>query len=46
MPRKKDPELTFHQHITDFLVREHLSKEALEGHFWPGNGHSKIYRNR
>ncbi len=46
MPRKKAPELTFQQHITDFLVREHLSKEALERHFKPGNGQSKTYRNR
>jgi type I restriction enzyme R subunit len=23
MPRKKTPELTFQQHIADFLVREH-----------------------
>ncbi len=23
MPRKKKPELTFQQHIADFLVREH-----------------------
>lgn len=23
MPRKKPPELTFQQHLTDFLVREH-----------------------
>jgi len=46
MPRKKAPELTFQQHITDFLVREHLSKEAFEGHFGTGNGRSKIYGNR
>ena len=46
MPRKKAPELTFQQHITDFLVREHLSKEALEGDFGTGNGQSKIYGNR
>ena len=37
MPRqKKVPELTFQQHIADFLVREHLSKEALEGHLGTG----------
>jgi len=46
MPRKKAPELTFQQHIMDFLVREHLSKEALEGHFGSGNGRSKTYKNR
>ena len=44
MPRKKAPELTFQQHITDFLVREHLSKEGLKGHFRPGNGRSKLVR--